>query len=159
MYKDLKKIYDERSKHLFSMAISYIVDKGYDTIEQIEITEEQIKEIKGNDFMTADFVLELVKVSKEIVQAADNPTEIIEFCQAVDLYDRQSYCNDTNYDLLQSIAYNAITLLQETPSPEGNDFWGISELCEELGCEPEDLLSLGVIDEDEVDNFYKESDV
>ena len=68
MYKDLKKIYDERSKCLFSMAISYIVDKGYDTIEQIEITEEQIKEIKGNDFMTDDFILDLVKVSKEIVQ-------------------------------------------------------------------------------------------
>lgn len=154
MYKNLKEIYDERPKDIFSMAMAHIVDKWFNNIKGI--SDEEINKYEGNLYMTAEFVQELVKLAREIVRTADNPTEIIQFCQAVDLFDRNFYCDKTDYDKLETITYNAVSIIREQCSPEYDEYYSWNELCVELGCEPEDLLSIGVIDEKVLEDIYSE---
>ena len=89
MYKDLKEIYDKTRMDMFVMAVTYLVDVGHRNVK--EITDEQIENMKGNPFMTEEYVRALVTKARDIANCIDTPTEIIQFCQAEKVFDTQFY--------------------------------------------------------------------
>lgn len=96
MYTKLKKIYSNTRYDVFVMAVAYLVDVGYRTV--ISLQDEEIDELEGNGLMTADFVRDLVRKAREIAQALDTPTEIIQFCQAEEIFDVKYYVGECEYD-------------------------------------------------------------
>ena len=110
MYKDLKKLYDGTRKDFFSMAIGYLLDKGFDFTSSI--TEGDIAKLEGNGFMTQAFVQDLVRTAVEITKASEGAHEIVQFCQAEDVYDITFYANKLSRDRLETLLHNAIGGLQ-----------------------------------------------
>lgn len=87
MYDELKKIYDE-SGHiaLFSMAVSYLIDKGSRFTSQI--TDEDIESLEGNGLMTKEFEQNLVRTARKLAQAIkQNPVALIQFCDVEEIFD------------------------------------------------------------------------
>ena len=89
MYSKIKEIYDKTRLDVFAMAITYIIDTGYDYVKAI--TDEEISTMEGNGLMTQDFVHSLVKIAREITIAAEQPTEIIQFCDAEGVFETTYY--------------------------------------------------------------------
>lgn len=61
--KIIEKNFDSR---MTNAVISYIIDKGWDNVK--DITDEQIKEVKGNSMMTDRFSQGLVRTAREITR-------------------------------------------------------------------------------------------
>lgn len=121
MYQDLKKLYDKTNKPMFCMAITHLMDIGFR--KAIEITDEEISEIKENSMMTQDFIQNLVRLTREIANVA-SPVEIIQFCQAIEMYDITYYAPNRkiNYDRMTELATTAIwSLLDDVDEEEYNE--------------------------------------
>lgn len=69
-------IEEEFDSRMGNAVISYIMDKGMGNIKKI--TDEQIKQIKENGLITADFLQSLVRCARKICQECEW-VEIIEF--------------------------------------------------------------------------------
>lgn len=70
----IRKHFDER----MSMAVAtYIIDKGWEYVRQI--TEEEIKEISGNAFMTDVFVQSLVRTAVRICRETNQIDDFMPF--------------------------------------------------------------------------------
>jgi len=111
MYKNLKAIYDKTRLDMFSMAVAHLLDIGFRSAE--EITDDEIAQMKGNGLMTQGFVQDLVRLSREIAKACDNnPVEIIQFCQAEEVFDIRRYANKPTYSDLVSYIQNAMGMLE-----------------------------------------------
>lgn len=110
MYKDLKKLYNKTDKAIFGMAITHLLDIGFR--RAAVITDEEISALKGNPMMTEDFVKQLVSLTREIAKTA-SPVEVIQFCQAVEMYDITYYVPNRriNYNRMEELATTAIWAL------------------------------------------------
>lgn len=106
MYDKLKAIYNRERLDVFSMAVSHLLDIGFRHAEKI--TDDEIEQMKGNGLMTQDFVQYLVKLSREIAQNCDNPVEIIQFCQAEEVFDIRYYANKPSWGDLEEVILDAI---------------------------------------------------
>jgi len=104
MYSKLNTIYEKNRLDMFVMAMSYIVDKGYETVK--EITDEDIDSFKGNALMTEDFCKALVRLAREICQATENGIELYQFATANDLFEVEYFTNGEKYSVgkLEEIA-------------------------------------------------------
>ena len=89
MYADLKKIYDRTRLDYFAMAVSYLVDIGWRNAKEID--ESDIHDAQGNGLMTKEFVQGLMRTAKEIADAVEGPTEIIQFCDAEGVFEVEHY--------------------------------------------------------------------
>ncbi|MBO5609114.1 MAG: hypothetical protein J5929_01900 [Eubacterium sp.] len=130
MYKELKKIYDKSNNNgVFAMAVSYLLDKGYDMV--LNMNEKDISIIEGNGMMSAEYCQMLVQTAKDIVNACDNnnPVEIIQFCAAEDVFDIQFYANKLPYYRMKEIMDNAICYIKER-KPDKEDITDIL-MCDE----------------------------
>lgn len=141
MYKDLKELYDGKRKDFFVMAIGYLLDKGYDYTGQI--TEDDIAELEGNGLMTKEFVQDLVRTAVEIANASEGVHEIIQFCQAEDVFDVQFYANKLPRNRLETLLLNAIggLVFNDYDGEEGN----YSDLADYIGATEEEMETLGII--------------
>ena len=144
MYKDLKKLYDGTRKDFFVMAIGYLLDKGYDFTSQI--TEDDITELEGNGLMTKEFCQDLVRTAVDIAKASDGVHEIVQFCQAEDIFEVQFYANKVPRDRLETLLHNAIGGMV------CNDYDGesLADLADYIGATEDEMEMLGMpIEEDE----------
>lgn len=70
----IRKHFDER----MSMAVvTYIIDKGWEYVRQI--TEEEIKEISGNAFMTDVFLQSLVRTAVRVCRETNQIDDFMPF--------------------------------------------------------------------------------
>lgn len=89
MYANMKKIYLS-NQPTFSMAVAYLLDVGFRNV--VQISDEDIEQFKGNGLMTAEFVQKIVRTAKKIAEeCGNNVVEIIEFCQAENVFDAEYY--------------------------------------------------------------------
>lgn len=91
MYSKLNEIYARTRMDMFAMAISYAIDKGVEFVSQME--DNEIDELKGNGLMTDDFCKALVRLSRDIAQATDSGTELIQFADAKGIFETEYYTN------------------------------------------------------------------
>lgn len=144
MYAKLKEIYDKTRLDIFSMAATYICDIGYRNA--INITDKEIDEMEGNGLMTKEFVQMLVKLSRDICNVIESPTELIQFCDAVGIYettyftDGEHLSRRTLEDISRKMANHL--LYEDTPFSIDIDFETTSELADYLDLTEEDLESL-----------------
>lgn len=116
MYNKLKAIYNRERLDVFSMAVSHLLDIGFRQAKKI--TDDDIGKMEGNGIMTQDFVQHLVKLSREIAQACDDLPEIIQFCEAEEVFDISYYANKPSWSDLEKVILDAI----ETGSLTKDDF-------------------------------------
>ena len=84
-YAELKKLYEKTRLDMFAMALTYIMDKGWSNVK--ELTDKEIESFKENGLMTKSFVQALGRLSRDICNAVENPTEIFQFCDAYGIYE------------------------------------------------------------------------
>lgn len=103
MYSKLNELFQKNRLDIFVMAMSYIIDKGYETVKAI--TDDDIATIKGNSLMTEDFCKDLVKLAREICMTAENGIELYQFAMANELFDIEYFTNGEKYsaDKLEEI--------------------------------------------------------
>lgn len=152
MYKELKKIYDKERLDVFSMAIQYLTDVGYRDVSKL--SDEDIKEFEGNGLMTADFVQYIATLAKRITEVTDSATEVIQFCQAEDVFDTKWYANKPSRETLSNIAYNAVGSMM-CKDYNGNS---VDDLCNYLNTDENELLALNLISQEEYDKAMEEYD-
>ena len=94
MYKEMKKIYDESGDiALFSMAVSYLIDKGVTYVSQI--TEDDILTLKGNAFMTEDYEQDIVRTAVKLANTIkNNPVALIQFCEVEEVFDTEFFTEE-----------------------------------------------------------------
>lgn len=74
----VKKIIEEEFDSRLTMAVvTYIIDKGWENIKKF--SEEDIKQIKGNNFMTTDFLQSLVRCAVRICNETSQLEDFIPF--------------------------------------------------------------------------------
>ena len=84
-YTELKKIKDSTRLDYFVMAISYILDIGYDRASKI--TENDIANAEGNGLMPKEFVQWIMQTARQITEAVESGVEIVQFCMAEDIFE------------------------------------------------------------------------
>lgn len=82
---ELNKLYNENRLDVFSMAVCNLLDYGFRQMESV--TDENIEAQKENGLMTKEFVQDLVRLSRDIARACNNPIDIIRFCQKKKVFD------------------------------------------------------------------------
>jgi hypothetical protein len=103
-YEKINKIKKETQYVVFSMAVTYLLDKGYDFCK--ELTDEDINSLKANGMMTKEFVQELVRTARDIANAEDSPIEIVQFCALDDTFELTRYNERwARYDLVRILSY------------------------------------------------------
>lgn len=139
-YKEMKTIYDQNRLDFFAMAVSHLLDIGFNNAK--EITDDQIATIKDQGWATAGFLQELVTTSREIANACKSPVELIQFCTAENVFDTEFYAPNKHKisDIrMREIAEKAVWGLHENGgdweeelenagldlSPEEMDYFGI----------------------------------
>ena len=144
MYIELKEIYDNTRLDYFSMAITYVVDIGWRNAKAI--TDEEIDEAQGNGLMTTDFVKWIMRTARDIA-IASSPTEIVQFCDAMGVYETSRYTNGEclNRSDLEKIAEGLIhhALNHELISFNyDTEEESIDALAEYLGVDSDDIESI-----------------
>lgn len=142
VFENIEKIYKNTNKAYFSMAVCHLLDKGFDTVE--EMTTEQIAAIKYEpgkiDMITEDFVKWIWKAAKEIAEACEyQPANLIMFCQAIDLFDTYHFNGKLNKNRMEEMLIERIST--EDCSLQLNS--GVETLCERYECEAEEFEALG----------------
>ena len=95
MYNNMRKIY-LKNQPMFSMAVAYLLDIGFRTVRGL--TDEEISGMEGNGLMTAEFVQSIATMARSIAEeCGNNVVELIQFCQAEDVFDTEWYMED-EYD-------------------------------------------------------------
>ena len=142
MYKDLKTIYDRNRLDFFVMAVSHLLDIGFNNAK--DITDDQIATIKDQGWATAGFLQELVTTSREIANACNSPVELIQFCMAEEVFDVEFYAPKKRKisDIrMREIAERAVMCLcnEET----------VEDLVNEVDLTPEEIDYFGIDYEEE----------
>ena len=137
MYKDLKTIYDRNRLDFFAMAVSHLLDIGFNNAK--DITDDQIATIKDQGWATAGFLQELVTTSREIANACNSPVELIQFCMAEEVFDVEFYAPKKRKitDIrMREIAERAVMCLcnEET----------VEDLVNEVDLTPEEIDYFGI---------------
>lgn len=133
-YSELKKFYDKTRLDYFVMAITHLMDIGWRNAEKI--TDEEIEKCEGNGLMTKDFVQWIQRTAREITRIADGPVELIQFCEAQDVFDIQNYSDMTPRNRLEEMLLNAISYL-------GNRGNGVEDIMEILEANEEEMERWG----------------
>ena len=101
-YDKIKKVRNSVREGVFVMAVSYLLDKGYDICSSL--TDEDIDEVEGCTGMTKEFAQEILRLARDIAQAEDgNPIEIIQYCAAEDVFDLHWFCGKFRRDGLTAM--------------------------------------------------------
>ena len=101
-YDKINKVKKGVREDVFAMAVSYLLDKGYDFCSSL--TDEDIEEVDGSAGMSKEFVQGILRLSRDIAQAEDkNPVEIIQFCAAEDVFDLHWFCGKLRRDGLVTL--------------------------------------------------------
>jgi len=103
-YSELKKFYDKTRLDYFMMAITHLMDIGWRNAKKI--TDEEIEKCEGNGLMTKGFVQWVQRTARDITQIADGPAELIQFCEAQDVFDIQNYAETVNRSTLEQVVQN-----------------------------------------------------
>ena len=144
MYAKLKEIYYKTRLDIFSMAVTYLCDIGYRNV--VDITDKEIDELEGNGLMTQSFVQMLVRLAREISGVIESPTELIQFCDAMGVFETEYYTNGEhmNRRTLEDISRKMANhlLYEDTPFSIDIDFETTSELANYLDITEEDLECL-----------------
>lgn len=133
-YSELKKFYDKTRLDYFVMAITHLMDIGWRNAEKI--TDEEIEKCEGNGLMTKDFVQWIQRTAREITRIADGSVELIQFCEAQDVFDIQNYSDMTPRNRLEEMLLNAISYL-------GNRGNGVEDIMEILEANEEEMERWG----------------
>ena len=133
-YSELKKFYDKTRLDYFVMAVTHLMDIGWRNAEKI--TDEEIEQCEGNGLMTKDFVQWIQRTAREITRIADGPVELIQFCEAQDVFDIQNYSDMTPRNRLEEMLLNAISYL-------GNRGNGVEDIMEILEANEEEMERWG----------------
>ena len=144
MYANLREIYDKTRLDIFSMAATYICDIGYRNV--INITDKEIDELEGNGLMTQSFVQMLVRLARDICNVIESPTELIQFCDAVGIYETTYFTDGEHLSrrTLEDISRKMANYLlyEDTPFSLDIDFETTSELADYLDIDEDELQSL-----------------
>lgn len=156
MYKELKELYMKNRQDIFAMAVAHILDKGFDFI--LKLTDEDIQSIEGSGMMSASFAQDLTKFSKDITSACDNPVELIQFCQAEDVFDTKFYANKLpNYQLVEALQYATIFMREHMPSGYRNEYGSDEKaVVNIINMEPEDYCTLVDKNKEETEKFIED---
>ena len=80
MYEKLKTIELTYTPQIFGFAIAVLLDEGVKTISNL--TDEEIKQQKGNSLISDEFWQTIIKVARSIATTIkDDPTVLISYCQ------------------------------------------------------------------------------
>ena len=136
-YEKLLEIKNKYRYDYFIMALSHFFDLGYQVAKQMP--EEEIENAEANGLMTKDCVQWIMRTAKEIANCVDSAVEVVQFCNAEDIYDVRYYANKLPRWRMEE-------MLQSRISQENNDTTKEEEL-EELtflyDCDAEDFELLG----------------
>lgn len=137
-FEKLKKLYKESNLTYFSMAVCHLLANGFN--DTLEISDDEISKMKStSNGMSDEFVRWINKTARDIAIAADGqPANLIEFCQAIELFDIQHFCGKLNRHRLEEMVENQIFINKYSTRSE------CERQCEKLGCEMEELEMLGV---------------
>ncbi len=146
IYEALEKIYKKNNLAYFSMAVCHLLDRGFDTV--LQITDEDIENMKyenqssGNriDLMNENFIKWIWRTAKDIAIACDKqPSNLIMFCQAVDLFDVHHFTGGLNKNRMEEMLNTRI-------ANENCSFYNredVETLCDLYNCELEEFEALG----------------
>lgn len=132
-YDEIKKIYNRERLDIFVMAITHLMNIGWETAEQI--SDLQIAVTEGNGLMTKEFCQNLNRLTREIALCCQ-PHELVQLCEAEEIFDIQFKPNKVSRNKLESALVEAINqkLYHENISLE--------DVAEEFGLDLEDLEKL-----------------
>lgn len=146
VYDNIEKIYKRTNKVYFCMAVNHLMDKGFEAVNKI--TNEQIDAIKYEpknepgkiDMMNEDFIKWIWRTAKDIAEACEyQPSALIQFCQAVDLYDTYHFNGKLNKNRMEEMLIERISAENDTL----HDKEGVRVLCEKYECEAVEFEALG----------------
>jgi glutamate racemase len=135
-YEKLRKIKNTTRLDFFVMACTHFFNIGYEQAK--EITDKDINAAQSNGLMTKEYVQELMRCTKTIANTIDNAVELVQFCQAEDIYDIQFFANKISHDRLEELICSYINnnfILDE------EETW--KNVCEKFDIEMEELEMLG----------------
>lgn len=151
MYKDMCEIYKKTRHDHFIIAVSYLLQNGFDRVR--EIKPEDIEKIEEQPWATAEFLQSIVSKAVEIAGACDAMVELIQFCTVERVFDTRFYARDhIPYDRMSEIATNALWALHVN----GGDW---KEELDDAGIElePEETYYFGIdLPEEEEEDDYDE---
>lgn len=103
VYERLYDIYISNPR-IFPLVATHLIDIGFRKAK--ELTDKEIEDIKGNDFMTDDFCKVLLKTCRDIANIVTSPCELIQFCTAESVFECRYFTNGKhlNYYELEKIA-------------------------------------------------------
>lgn len=120
-YIELQKLKRKEAEYgvPFTMTVAYILDKGYEFLR--EITEEDISEVEGNGLMTQDFIQNLIRYAKNIVDVSEQGVVLVQFCQADDTYDVKFFADKADRKDLEEFAYYTLKETYDEIKRNGED--------------------------------------
>lgn len=87
MYKQLTELLIKKGRPVFAIAIGQLMYLGYQST--LEITDEDIEEVKGDAMITKKFSQEIVSTARQIAKITEeDPAFLFVFCQNVNLFDK-----------------------------------------------------------------------
>ena len=119
------------------MAVSYLISVGYNYAKQI--SDELIDNAKGSELITEEYHKHLLKLTREIANAS-TPGELIQLCQAEDLYEIRFSANKLGRDRLEELLNKAILYLLNDRG------LAIEDIASELGADSEEMFMIGGYD-------------
>lgn len=143
MYAKLNEIYDKTQTAVFVCGITYLIEKGMENV--VQITDEQIAEVKGNGLMTDGFCQTIIKVAKKIAESVESSVEIIQFADAKGLFETEYYTNGEVFrrSTLEEIVRKLLVDAYEDKQYGGStDDEALEKIAEYLGLETEDIERL-----------------
>ena len=140
----LEQIYNANRLDFFAMAVSHLLDIGFRAAEKV--TEEDIEKMEGNALMTKSFVQQLMRLSKEIAEACDHPTRLIQFCQKHEIFES----GDIKREKLKRMFCYYVENDYDASSPEY-----VRDALEQAGCDEEywDEIGLGWLKTEEENEY------
>lgn len=137
-YAEVKAIYNRTRLEIFAMAITHLMNIGFDNAR--EITDEEIEQVEGNGIMTKPFCQELCRLARDVANACE-PSELIQLCQAEDVFDVTFSAGKINRKRLEILLLNALGGLL------CNDYYGeednVQDLMDYIGADEEEMEILG----------------
>ena len=111
-YEKLMEIKNSCRFDYFVMAINHYLDIGHRNA--LKITEKEIKAVKGNDIMSKDFCEWLLETAKKIADSVNSAIEVVQFCEAEDIFDTRYYANKLSRGDLEEMVQSRIRYDLET---------------------------------------------
>ena len=136
-YKKLLEIKNDCRFDHFVLALGYFFDIGYQGAKNI--TDKHIDSAKGNGIMTRDFVQWLMREAKEIADSVTSAIDVVQFCEAEDIFDIRYYANKIPYSELEDMVKERLCCEDYDTTKEDE----LQKLCNLYDCDPENFEMLG----------------